>query len=233
MSQITKILIVDDDQEIREILGVLLESEGYIIDEAGDGATALERFNDDIQLIILDIMMDGMSGYQVCQKIREISNVPILFLTAKGKESDLTLGFSYGGDDYIVKPFSYVELIARVKGLLRRYQTYQPQITTDENSEIYECDGLRVMLNRNRVWKNDMEITLTNKEYMLLKVMINNRGSVCSAQTLYETIWEEPYYATSNNTIMVHMRRLREKIEEDPDKPRILKTIWGKGYCVE
>ena len=109
MNQETKILIVDDDQEIREILRVLLESEGYIIDEANDGKTALERFNDDVQLIILDIMMEGLSGYQVCQKIREKSSVPILFLTAKGKESDLTLGFSYGGDDYIVKPFSKLD----------------------------------------------------------------------------------------------------------------------------
>ena len=233
MSQITKILIVDDDQEIREILRVLLESEGYEIDDAADGEEALEKFNDDVQLIILDIMMEGLSGYQVCQKIRESSNVPILFLTAKGKESDLTLGFSYGGDDYIVKPFSYVELIARVKGLLRRYQTYQLEKSSQIAETVYKCDGLKVFLNRNRVWKNDEEIMLTNKEYMLLKVLIMNKGNVCSVQMLYETIWEEPYYATSNNTIMVHMRRLREKIEEDPDKPRILKTIWGKGYCVE
>lgn len=233
MSQITKILIVDDDQEIREILRVLLESEGYEIDDAADGEEALEKFNDDVQLIILDIMMEGSSGYQVCQKIRESSNVPILFLTAKGKESDLTLGFSYGGDDYIVKPFSYVELIARVKGLLRRYQTYQLEKSSQIAETVYKCDGLKVFLNRNRVWKNDEEIMLTNKEYMLLKVLIMNKGNVCSVQMLYETIWEEPYYATSNNTIMVHMRRLREKIEEDPDKPRILKTIWGKGYCVE
>ncbi len=233
MSQITKILIVDDDQEIREILRVLLESEGYEIDDAADGEEALEKFNDDVQLIILDIMMEGLSGYQVCQKIRESSNVPILFLTAKGKESDLTLGFSYGGDDYIVKPFSYVELIARVKGLLRRYQTYQLEKSSQIAETVYKCDGLKVFLNRNRVWKNDEEIMLTNKEYMLLKVLIMNKGDVCSVQMLYETIWEEPYYATSNNTIMVHMRRLREKIEEDPDKPRILKTIWGKGYCVE
>ena len=231
MTKKTKILIVDDDREIREILRVLLESEGYDIEEAADGETTFEKFGDDVQLIILDIMMEGMSGYQVCQKIRENSNVPILFLTAKGKESDLTLGFSYGGDDYIVKPFSYVELIARVKGLLRRYQSYQKACAGEEKT--YECDGLKVLLDRNRVWKNNEELMLTNKEYMLLKILIIHRGQVCSAQTLYETIWEEPYYATSNNTIMVHIRRLREKIEEDPDKPRILKTIWGKGYCVE
>ena len=233
MSQETKILIVDDDQEIREILSVLLESEGYIVGEAADGYEAMEKVDPDTHLVILDIMMEGMSGYQVCQKIREKSNVPILFLTAKGKESDLTLGFSYGGDDYIVKPFSYVELIARVKGLLRRYQTYQADIMKAASEDIYECDGLKVLLNRNQVWKNDEEIMLTNKEYMILKVLASDRGTICSAQRLYETVWEEPYYANSNNTIMVHIRRLREKIEEDPDRPKILKTIWGKGYCVE
>ena len=233
MDKTHKILVVDDDREIREVIRVLLESEGYSIVEAADGSEALDKFNPDIDLVILDIIMEGLSGYQVCQMIREKSNVPIMFLTAKGKESDLTLGFSYGGDDYIAKPFSYVELVARIKGLLRRYDMYKVNLCGQMEDNVIEWHGISLHLNKNDVRKNGEHITLTHKEYLMLRLMMMNRGEFFSAQKLYENIWEEPFYQTSNNTVMVHVRRLREKIEDDPDKPEILRTVWGKGYHIE
>lgn len=232
MNNSTKIMIVDDDQEIREIVRTLLESEGFVTIEAADGETALSTFSDDIKLVILDIMMSGLSGYQVCLKIRERSNVPVLFLTAKSKDSDLTLGFSSGGDDYLAKPFSYAELLARVKGLLRRYQTYKGKSEFDEETPL-EWKGIVLFQDRNEAYKDGKELTLTDKEYQILRLMLKYRGKLFSAQNLYESIWEEPFYYSSGNTVMVHIRRLREKIEEDPQNPSILKTVWGKGYRIE
>lgn len=232
MNNSTKIMIVDDDQEIREIVRTLLESEGFVTIEAADGETALSNFSDDIKLVILDIMMSGLSGYQVCLKIRERSNVPVLFLTAKSKDSDLTLGFSSGGDDYLAKPFSYAELLARVKGLLRRYQTYKGKSEFDEETPL-EWKGIVLFQDRNEAYKDGKELTLTDKEYQILRLMLKYRGKLFSAQNLYESIWEEPFYYSSGNTVMVHIRRLREKIEEDPQNPSILKTVWGKGYRIE
>lgn len=226
------ILFVDDDAEIREIARVLLESEGYMVLEAADGEVALSMFSSDIDLVILDVMMPGMSGYQVCWHLREQSNVPILFLTAKGLDSDLTMGFSSGGDDYISKPFSYAELLARVKGLLRRYKVYKGDDRSDV-SRFIEWRGIKLDCERNEVWKLGKEINLTEKTYQILKLLLIHRGKIFSAQNLYESIWEEPYYAPSSNTIMVHIRKLRKIIEDDPQEPKILKTVWGKGYRIE
>ena len=227
-----KILVVDDDSEIREIVRVLLESEGYSIVEAASGESALSIFSDQISLVILDIMMDGMTGYQVCMKLRERSNVPILFLTAKNKDSDLTMGFSVGGDDYLAKPFSYAELLARVKGLLRRYFTYSGSNAVDSDSSL-EYGGLVLQQTRNEVWLDGLELKLTDKEYRILQLMLKYRGKIFTAQNLYESVWEEPFYYSSSNTVMVHIRRLREKIEKNPQEPTIIKTVWGKGYRIE
>lgn len=232
MKNAAKIMIVDDDSEIREIVCVLLESEGFTTLEAADGETALSVFSDDVDLVILDIMMAGMSGYQVCLKMREQSNVPILFLTAKNKDSDLTLGFSSGGDDYLAKPFSYAELLARVKGLLRRYQTYRGKGNIDNETPL-EWRGIILYQDRNDVCKDGEELNLTDKEYQILRLLLTYRGRLFSAQNLFESIWEEPFYYSSSNTVMVHIRRLREKIEEDPQEPTLLKTVWGKGYRIE
>ena len=226
-----KILVVDDDSEIREIVRVLLESEGYSIVEAASGESALAIFSDQISLVILDIMMDGMTGYQVCMKLRERSNVPILFLTAKNKDSDLTMGFSVGGDDYLAKPFSYAELLARVKGLLRRYFTYSGSNAVDSDSSL-EYGGLVLQQTRNEVWLDGRELKLTDKEYRILQLMLKYRGKIFTAQNLYESVWEEPFYYSSSNTVMVHIRRLREKIEKNPQEPTIIKTVWGKGYRI-
>lgn len=232
MQESIKILLVDDDAEIREIARILLESEGFFVLEASDGEEAFSAFSADIDIVVLDVMMQGMSGYQVCRRLREQSNVPILFLTAKSRASDLMMGFSSGGDDYLSKPFSYTELIARVKGLLRRYRVYKGKEGM-EIGKLVEWRGLRLDSEWNQVWKGDKELDLTDKEYQILRLLLAYHGKIFSAQNLYESVWNEPFYASSSNTVMVHIRKLREKIEENPQEPDILKTIWGKGYRIE
>ena len=226
-----KILIVDDDREIRDVLRILLTSEHFEVAEAGSGEEALrylEGHQGEVDLVILDVMMEGISGYHVCLRLREKWNVPVLFLTAKSKESDLTMGYSSGGDDYLVKPFSYPELLARVKGLMRRYQVYRgkPEAVRTE----LEWRGLRVSLTGNMVWLNDREVDLTDTEWRILRLLIQNQGKIFSMENLYESVWQETYCPASANTIMVHIRRLREKVEDNPRHPEYIKTVWGKGY---
>lgn len=237
----TKILIVDDNPEIREILKILLEGEGYCIFEAPDGMTALNALSrQSFDLIILDIMMPHLNGYQTCLEIRKNSNAPILFLSAKGKESDKTLGFSSGGDDYLTKPFSYSELISRTKALIRRYQVYRGKegVRFQEMKDAHEISQGKPLLYRNlkinqgsrTVSKEDVLLELTDTEYELLLLLVTHPGQIFSAEHLYESVWNEPYYYGANNTIMVHIRNLRRKIEKDPAHPALVKTIWGKGY---
>ena len=226
------ILMVDDEEEIRHVVRILLESEGFAVTEAASGEEALARFTPDTDLVILDVAMPGISGYQVCLRLRERWNVPVLFLTAKTQDSDLTMGYSAGGDDYLAKPFSYPELLARVKGLLRRYHVYKGKV--DSSVDQYaEWRGLRLNCARNEVWRCDRQLNLTEKEYRLLRLLMLHRGKLFSAQNLYESVWEEPYFAPSSNTVMVHIRKLREKVEDDPKNPQLIKTVWGKGYRLE
>lgn len=229
-----KIMIVDDHEDIREVVHVLLTNEGYQIIEAKDGKEALELLDDEIDLIILDVMMPEMNGYQACLLMREKTNAPILFLTAKGQESDKTLGFSSGGDDYLTKPFSYNELNARVKALLRRYHVYQgkeKEISSIRKISIIE--NLEVNQEHKEVKLNGKKLSLTDLEYEILDYLLLNRKQVISASQLFEAIWHENYYYGANNTIMVHIRNLRKKIEDDPQNPRIIKTVWGKGYYID
>lgn len=226
-----KILIADDNPEIREVLNVLLSSEGYEVIEAKDGQEVINLIDADIDLYILDIMMPVINGYQACIEIRKKSNAPILFLTAKTQESDKTLGFSSGGDDYLSKPFSYNELTTRVKALLRRYYIYQGKVdkyNMTENKIIY--NNIVIDPNNETVFLDNKQIELTYIEYQILYLLLSNRKHIYSTQALYEKIWNEPYYYSVNNTIMVHIRNLRKKIESDPQNPKIIKTIWGKGY---
>lgn len=238
------ILIVDDNYEVREIIHVLLAGEGFEIKEAEDGKTALSLIETiDFDLIILDIMMPGINGYQTCLEIRKCSNAPILFLSARTKDSDKTLGFSSGGDDYLAKPFSYNELINRSKALIRRYQVYKgKKLSALSENQIREYNDtghapkkiryrhLEIDEAKEEILADGQPLTLTGTEFAMLLLLIKNRRQIFSAQRLYEAVWGEPYYYGANNTVMVHIRNLRRKIEKDPKNPVLIKTLWGKGY---
>jgi len=231
MDKRQRILIADDNSEIREVLRILLESEGFEVEEAIDGDDAVEKSILDIDLIILDVMMPNKSGFKACVEIREKTMAPILFLTAKTEDSDKAMGFSSGGDDYLVKPFSYTEIVARVKALLRRCYVYQ--LNKNIKNEIIEIGSLLINTDKNSVAVDGKEIILTDIEYNILLLMAKNRKKIFSAQNLYESVWNEPYYYTANNTIMVHIRKLRTKIEKDSQNPKYIKTVWGRGYRIE
>ena len=231
-----KILVIEDDADIREGVRILLESEGFLVDEAENGETGLRKLAEDISLVILDIMMPGMSGTRVCEEIRKKSFVPILFLTAKAQESDKLLGLMAGGDDYLPKPFSYAELLGRVKAQVRRYTVYsnlpdEPQ--GQERAEYIESGGIRIHTVFNEVTVNGKTVELTDIEYHILLLMMQNKGKIFSAQNLYESIWNEPYFYNCNGTVMVHIRKLRVKIEANSQEPVYIKTVWGKGYRFE
>ncbi|ONI44475.1 DNA-binding response regulator [Candidatus Epulonipiscioides gigas] len=227
-----KILVVDDDEDIRELLVILLQAEGYNVIEAENGEEALKKLDNSVCLIILDIMMPKLNGIQTCIKIRENNFMPILFLTAKGQEADKIIGFSAGGDDYLVKPFSPSELMARVKALLRRHLVYQNNQKLNSNN-IITIRALTINLEAKSVTINDKVINITPREFDILVLIASNKNKVFSAKNIYESVWNEPYFSVSNNTIMVHIRKLREKIEDNPQTPEYIKTIWGMGYKIE
>lgn len=228
-----KILLIEDDQDIREGVRILLESENCAVTEADSGEAGLRLLTDYTDLVILDVMMPGMSGLKTCEEIRKTSYVPILFLTAKAQESDKLIGLMAGGDDYLAKPFSYAELLGRVKALLRRYQVYRGKAGAGRTDRYLEAAGLRVNLDFNQVFADGEEKELSTIEYKLLLLMMQHPRRIFSAQQLYESIWEEPYFYTCSNTVMVHISKLRAKIEQDPQRPRRIATVWGKGYRFE
>ena len=228
-----KILLIEDDQDIREGVRILLESESYAVAEADSGEAGLRLLTGDTDLVILDVMMPGMSGLKTCEEIRKTSYVPILFLTAKAQESDKLIGLMAGGDDYLAKPFSYAELLGRVKALLRRYQIYRGKEGAGRTDRYLEAAGLRVNLDFNQVFADGEEKELSTIEYKLLLLMMQHPRRIFSAQQLYESIWEEPYFYTCSNTVMVHISKLRAKIEQDPQRSRRIATVWGKGYRFE
>ena len=229
------VLIVEDDVDIREGVRILLESEDYVVEEAENGKQGLELLKEETDLVILDVMMPGMSGLRTCEEIRKVSNVPVLFLTAKAQESDKLIGLMAGGDDYLPKPFSYAELLGRVKALLRRYNIYMGRnLPQSESREMYlEKSGIRIHETFNEVFVNGVEKEVSDIEYHILLLMMQHPGKIFSAQHLYESVWEEPYFYSCNATVMVHIRKLRVKIEKDPQNPRYIRTVWGKGYKFE
>ena len=229
------IMIVEDDEAIREGIRILLGGEGYTVLEAASGEDALRNMNDAVDLVILDIMLPGISGLKVCEELRKTSNVPVLFLTAKSQESDKTIGFTAGGDDYLAKPFSYAELIARVKAQLRRYVVYRgkKQNLSMSTDQTLTSGRLKIALDRNEVWKDGEPLDLTEIEYKILALMMQHPQRIFSANVIYETVWNEMYTYSANSTIMVHIRKLRTKIEDDPQNPVYIKNVWGKGYRYE
>ena len=231
----SKILLIEDDADIREGVRILLESEDYQITEAGSGEDGLKLLSEETDLVILDIMLPGISGLKTCEEIRKKSFVPVLFLTAKGQESDKLIGLMAGGDDYLVKPFSYSELLGRVKALLRRYHLYKGKDAADseDSTRFIERSGVRISENFNQTFVGENKVDLSDKEYQILLLLMRHPNKVFSAQNIYESIWNEPYYYSSNSTVMVHIRKLRVKIEADPQNPQHIKTVWGKGYRFE
>lgn len=227
-----KILFADDDQEIRAVVRVFLESEGYEVIEAVNGEEAVRLADDTLDLIILDVMMPGKNGVSACAEIRRTLTVPILFLSARTQDSDKTVGFGAGADDYLAKPFSYSELAARVKALIRRYHVYKGK-ETETSEGVLTVRGLSVDRSRNEVFMEGREILLTDLEYRILLLLISNRGKIFTIENIYESIWQEPFFYSANNTVMVHIRNLRRKLEQDPKNPSYVVNVWGKGYRVE
>lgn len=229
------ILVIDDDAEIREIVQVLLSSEGYTVETVADGMQALTMLTEKTFLpdvIILDIMMPDMDGYSVCKQIREISQVPVLFLTAKNRETDLVEGFLAGGDDYMQKPFSYTELIARVGGLMRRYRQYGGQSDPQKEKQVFISD-LVIDKDQVSVTKNGKNVELTNTEYGILLLLSENKGKVFSLQEIYEAVWKDTFLPSASNTVMVHIRNLREKFKQEEGQGELIRNKWGRGYYIE
>ncbi|MGM1411571.1 response regulator transcription factor [Bacillus cereus group sp. BceL300] len=224
-----KILIVDDDIEIRKIVSIYLKNEGYEIIDASDAIEALETLrNTTIDLIILDIMLPKMDGIEACLKIREQYQMPIIFLSAKDEDIDKIQGLMSGAEDYITKPFNPLELMARIKSQLRRYRVYQ---TEEVKQFIHEIGHLKVEEETRQVFIRNEEVRLTPKEFDILSLLVRNKGKVFSVEKIYEMVWEDSFYK-SDNTVMVHITKIREKIEENPRQPVYLKTVWGVGYRV-
>ncbi|MGH0670125.1 response regulator transcription factor [Bacillus paranthracis] len=224
-----RILIADDDKEIRNLLKIYLERELYMVDTAINGDEALQLFNqNNYNLVILDLMMPKVDGIEVCRKLRDKTNVPILMLTAKDHEVDKILGLSIGADDYITKPFSIHEVIARVKALMRRFLVLGSDANIQKKTTL-TFKGLLIDLNTYTVHTNKEEINLTGKELELLKFFTSNPGQVFTKTQLFRNVWDDNYIE-DDNTVMVHIRKLRNKIEVDPSNPKFIQTVWGIGY---
>lgn len=223
------VLVVDDDNAIRESIEIYLKNEGIKVIEACDGEEALKVLEkQEIHIIIMDIMMPRMDGIKATFKIRESKNIPIIMLSAKSEDGDKILGLNIGADDYITKPFNPLELVARVKSQLRRYTNFG---YFKEDDEI-QIRGISLNKHRKTVNVNGEEVSLTLTEYKILELLMENKGRVFSISEIYTRVWNEPFY-NGENTVSVHIRRLREKIEINPKEPEYLKVVWGIGYKIE
>jgi DNA-binding response OmpR family regulator len=226
-----QILVVDDDKEIANLVEIYLSSTGYIIHKAYnamDGLAILQK--EDIQLAIIDVMMPRIDGIELCKRIRSKKNIPIIMLSAKSADVDKILGLSAGADDYVIKPFNPMELLARVKSQLRRYLELNPG--TPVARERIEVQDVVIDTNKHKVTVGGKEVVLTPIEFNILQLMASHPGRVYSTDEIYENVWNEKLYE-ANNTVMVHMRRLREKVEKNPRQPQLIKTVWGVGYKIE
>ncbi|MBS5885289.1 MAG: response regulator transcription factor [Clostridium sp.] len=225
------ILVVDDEKEITDAIEIYLKNEDINVIKAYDGLEALNIINNkEIHLVIMDLMMPKMDGMRATMNIREDKNIPIIILSAKSQDTDKILGLNIGADDYITKPFNPLELIARVKSQLRRYVDLGNYVK-EESNDILTYGIVKLDKIRKYLEVDGKEIKITKTEYKILDLLLSNPGRVFSSAEIYERVWEEPCFST--DTVMVHIRRIREKIEIDPKKPRYLKVIWGVGYKFE
>ena len=226
------ILVCDDDKEIVEAIEIYLTQEGYRILKAYDGTEALEMLErEEVHLLLLDVMMPKLDGIRATLKIREKNSIPIIILSAKSEDADKILGLNVGADDYVTKPFSPLELVARVKSQLRRY-TQLGGLAQTENDKIYSVGGLRINDDLKEVTVDGELVRLTPIEYNILLLLMKNQGRVFSINQIYEMIWNEEAIG-ADNTVAVHIRHIREKIEINPKEPRYLKVVWGVGYKIE
>jgi DNA-binding response OmpR family regulator len=225
------ILVVDDEKDILDLLEIYLTNDGYNILKASDGLEALDVVSKQVvDLVILDVMMPKLDGIQTCLKIREQRNMPIIMLSAKSQDMDKIMGLSTGADDYMSKPFNPLELMARVKSQLRRYTRLNVPNARKENE--IEIDDLIINTTTHEVKVDGRDVKLTPREFAILDLLARNRGMVFSIERIYESVWGEAFFE-SDNTVMVHIRKIREKTEENPRQPKYIKTVWGVGYKIE
>lgn len=225
------ILIVDDEKEIRNLIAIYLKNEGYEVLEASDGEEGLSLLKKHkVHLIVLDIMMPNVDGIEMCMKVRETDEMPIIMLSAKSQDMDKIVGLTLGADDYVTKPFNPLELIARIKSQLRRYIKMNRLDEMNENE--IEIGDMRINTDTHEVIVNKEKVKLTPREFSILELFARNQGIVMSAEQIYEKVWKEEAIQ-SENTVMVHIRKIRERIETNPRNPQYIKTVWGVGYKIE
>ncbi|ESU34465.1 transcriptional regulator [Bacillus sp. 17376] len=224
------VLVVDDEKEIRDAIEIYLKNEGIRVIKAADGIEAIEKLNEQpVHLILLDVMMPRQDGITTTFRIREDKNIPIIILSAKAEDTDKILGLQVGADDYVTKPFNPLELIARIKSQLRRYVTLG---TYEGKAKVIDLNGLTLDQASKEVTAHGEPVKLTPIEYKIIELLMTNAGRVFSITDIYERVWKEPSY-NAENTVAVHIRKIREKIEIDPKNPRYLKVVWGIGYKIE
>ena len=233
-----RVLVVDDEPEICELVRVYLEAEGFEVETLGNGAAAVARVTDDgapaLDLAILDVMLPGASGLEVCRAIRERHSYPVIMLTARGEQADKIAGLTLGADDYVTKPFLPLELVARVKAQLRRYTTYNAAGGAQgEKDGVIACRGLVLDVPAHEATLNERPLALTPTEFSLLRILLEADGAVVSARELYQRIFGDEYYERGSGSITVHVRHLREKMGDSFEAPRYIKTVWGLGYKIE
>ena len=229
-----KILVVDDEAEIADLIEVYLNNENYRVFKFYSAKEALDCINTTtLDLAILDIMLPDMDGFTLCQKIRAQHTYPIIMLTAKDEEVDKINGLTLGADDYMTKPFRPLELVARVKSQLRRYKKYNSPQTETETGDVMTHAGLEMNVRAHQCLLNGKTLTLTPTEFSILRILLENKGTVVSSEELFHQIWKDEYYTKTNNTITTHIRHLREKLHGTMDHPKYIRTIWGVGYKIE
>ncbi|MGI5969258.1 MAG: VanR-ABDEGLN family response regulator transcription factor [Lachnospiraceae bacterium] len=229
-----KILVVDDEKEIADLIEVYLKNDGYTVYKYYNGIDALKCINEqDLDLAILDVMLPGIDGFHICRKIREKYYYPVIMLTAKVEDGDKIMGLTIGADDYITKPFNPLEVAARVKTQLRRYKRYNNFADNKEDkTNEYDIRGLLINKDKHKVFLYEKELQLTPIEFSILWYLCEHQGMVVSSEELFEAVWGEQYI-DNNNTVMAHIGRLREKLNEPAKKPKFIKTVWGVGYTIE
>lgn len=230
-----KILVVEDEKSIAEIIEIYLQNEGYSIYKCFSAEEALECIESiEHDLAILDVMLPKQDGFYLCKKIREKYSYPIIMLTAKNDQNSKVNGFTYGADDYVTKPFLPLELMARIKAQLRRYKKYNFYTKEDKNNNfLLSSQGVELNIKARECRLDGKVIRLTPSEYDILRILLEHKGEVVSSEDIFHSLWSDEYYSKNNNTVTVHIRHIREKLGNQEEKDKYIKTVWGVGYKIE